>query len=54
LQQVFTGAAGTWSDAAHNPSTVPVVANGRVYVASQSSLAVFGLGATSPGEERRE
>jgi hypothetical protein len=35
--------ANTWSDFNANPNIVPVVANGRVYVASKKELAVFGI-----------
>ena len=40
---VHQGAAGTWASYAHDPNMVPVVANGRVYVANDSGLEVFGL-----------
>jgi hypothetical protein len=43
LPRIFAGVAGTWGDANHNANTVPVVANGRVYVASDAGLAIFGL-----------
>jgi outer membrane protein assembly factor BamB len=41
---VFSQAAGTWPNAAggHN-NTVPVVANGHVYVASYEQLTIWGL-----------
>jgi hypothetical protein len=42
---LFSGAAGTWPSGA-NANIVPVVANGKVYVASNKSLAIFGLGST--------
>ncbi len=37
--------AGTWPYTGGNANTVPVVANGHVYVASYQQLAIFGLGA---------
>jgi hypothetical protein len=50
LRQIFAVPAGTWTDPNHNSNIVPVVANGRVYVASHASLAIFGLGAgAEPG-----
>jgi hypothetical protein len=43
LPAVFPGAvAGTWSGG--NANIVPVVANGKVYVASYKELDIFGLG----------
>src|SRR5262245_25055211 len=43
---LYSQAAGKWSQRSANPNIVPVVANGRVYVASDKELAVFGLGGT--------
>ena len=39
--------AGTWPNVGGNSNTVPTVANGKVYVASDQSLAIFGIGAPS-------
>jgi hypothetical protein len=36
--------AGTWPVTPGNANIVPVVANGRVYVASYKTLAIFGIG----------
>jgi hypothetical protein len=38
--------AGNWPNTGGAANTVPVVANGRVYVASSKELRIFGLGAT--------
>lgn len=44
LTQLFTKKqAGTWLNTRGNANTVPVVANGLVYVASYKQLDVFGL-----------
>lgn len=43
LDTLFSGAAGTWPNTGGNSNTVPVVANGRVYVASNKQLSIFGL-----------
>jgi hypothetical protein len=43
---LFSGVAGTWPNVGGNANIVPVVAAGRVYVASYKELAIFGL---SPG-----
>jgi hypothetical protein len=43
LTQLFKGQAGTWPNTGGNANTVPVVANGLVYVASYKQLNVFGL-----------
>ncbi len=41
---LFSGVAGSWPYLRPNANIVPVVANGRVYVASYKQLAIFGLG----------
>jgi hypothetical protein len=43
LDTLFQGAAGTWPNVGGNANIVPVVANGRVYVASNKELRIFGL-----------
>jgi PQQ enzyme repeat len=45
--QLFSNVAGTWPNTGGNANLVPVVANGKVYVASFKSLAIFGLGGAS-------
>jgi hypothetical protein len=47
--QLFSGVAGYWPNTGGNSNIVPVVANGRVYVASYQQLQIFGLGA-GPGK----
>ncbi len=39
--------AGTWPNTGGNSNTVPTVANGHVYVASDQALAIFGIGAAT-------
>lgn len=41
--QLTSQAAGGWPNVGGNSNIVPVVANGRVYVASNKSLAIFGI-----------
>jgi iron transport multicopper oxidase len=43
LTQIFVAQAGSWSPANAHSHTVPVVANGLVYVAGESQLMIFGL-----------
>ncbi|MGA9899915.1 MAG: hypothetical protein WBQ09_17580, partial [Terriglobales bacterium] len=43
LTQLFSGAAGTWPNTTGNANLVPVVANGKVFVASYKQLTAFGL-----------
>jgi hypothetical protein len=42
--QLYSGAAGAWPSPG-NANIVPLVADGRVYVASYKQLTIFGLGA---------
>jgi hypothetical protein len=48
MTQLFVAQAGTWTEQRHVPNIVPVVANGRVYVASDSGLEIFGLAPAAP------
>jgi hypothetical protein len=51
MRQLFKGQAGTWVLGGTNSNTVPVVANGKVYVASYKELTILGLkGAKSAAE----
>jgi hypothetical protein len=43
LTQLFEQPAGTWSNTGGNANVVPVVVNGKVYVASNQQLTIFGL-----------
>jgi len=43
LTQLFSGVAGTWPNTGGNSNIVPVVANGKVFVATNKQLAIFGL-----------
>jgi len=45
---LYSAVAGTWPNTGGNSNLVPVVANGKVYVASYKSLAIFGFGAGTP------
>lgn len=47
LQQLFSATAGVWPYTGINANIVPVVANGKVYVASYKTLAIFGTPATT-------
>ncbi len=40
---LFSGPAGAWMKGGSNPNIVPVVANGRVYVASYKQLSILGF-----------
>ncbi len=48
LPKIFSDVAGIWPSLGGNANIVPVVANGRVYVASYKQLTVFGLAPTRP------
>jgi hypothetical protein len=43
LQTLYQAPAGTWASSGGNANLVPVVANGKVYVASYEQLDIFGL-----------
>lgn len=43
MTQIFRHAAGAWTSPMGNSNQVPVVANGKVYVASSKELQIFGL-----------
>jgi hypothetical protein len=47
LQTLYQGVAGSWTAPNANANLVPVVANGKVYVASYEQLDIFGLGGTA-------
>ncbi len=43
LDTLFQGPAGNWPNTGGNSNLVPVVVNGKVYVASYKQLRIFGL-----------
>ncbi|MGA7909015.1 MAG: hypothetical protein WCA16_16520 [Candidatus Sulfotelmatobacter sp.] len=43
MKQLFVGTAGTWVANGSNSNLVPVVANGKVFVASYKKLVILGL-----------
>jgi len=45
LKLLYAGAAGTWPNTGGNANLVPVVANGKVYVAAYQTLKIYGAGA---------
>jgi hypothetical protein len=44
LKLLFSSQAGAWPNVTGNANIVPVVANGRVFVASNQQLTIFGVG----------
>lgn len=48
LPQLWSGVAGTWANTSGNSNIVPTVANGRVFVASDMQLEIFGTSAPVP------
>ena len=44
--ELFSGTAGTWPNTGGDANLVPTVANGKVYVGSYRSLAIFGVQTT--------
>jgi hypothetical protein len=47
---LFSSKAGSWPNTGGNANIVPTVANGHVYVASNKTLAIFGLGKGAAAE----
>src|SRR6185312_3977740 len=47
-QTLFKGDAGTWPFPENNNTAMPMVANGRVFVAGYKTLSIFGLGTDKP------
>ncbi|HEY8031410.1 MAG TPA: hypothetical protein VIF02_03250 [Methylocella sp.] len=47
LPLLYSSRAGSWPFTGANANIVPVVANGKVYVASNKQLTIFGLGGHS-------
>jgi len=45
---IFSSVAGSWPNPSANAGIVPVVANGKVFVASFAALNIFGPGGTLP------
>lgn len=43
LPLLWSGVAGLWPNSSGNSNIVPTVANGRVYVASNQQLSIFGI-----------
>ena len=43
MTQIFHSNAGAWPNLGGNSNQAPVVANGKVYVASNKQLQIFGL-----------
>jgi hypothetical protein len=48
LKQLYSAPAGVWPNLGGNANVVPVVANGKVFVASYQSLMIFGPNGTAP------
>jgi PQQ enzyme repeat len=47
LQTLYQASAGYWAAQNGNANVVPVVANGKVYIASYQQLQIFGLGGSA-------
>ncbi len=43
MKKLYSAAAGSWPNIDGNPNLVPVVMNGKVFVASHKQMQVFGL-----------
>ncbi len=52
-ETLFSGTAGVWSTGGANANTVPVVANGHVYVGGYKSLSIFGFDTAAPSAARK-
>jgi hypothetical protein len=47
LPLLYSSPAGAWPNLGGNANTVPVVANGKVYVAAYKTVTIFGRGGTA-------
>ncbi|MBV8374450.1 MAG: hypothetical protein JO302_02975 [Candidatus Eremiobacteraeota bacterium] len=50
LETLYQANAGSWESAGGNANLVPVVANGKVYVASYEQLNIFGILPSNPAK----
>ncbi|MGA8763566.1 MAG: hypothetical protein WB562_11935 [Candidatus Sulfotelmatobacter sp.] len=50
MKQLYTGTAGTWVAGGSNTNLIPVVANGRVFVASYKELVILGIRGPGTGK----
>jgi outer membrane protein assembly factor BamB len=53
MKLLFRATAGAWPNPANDANIVPVVANGRVFVASSQQLQIFGLKPAHKNSARR-
>ena len=53
LPKLWSGSAGSWPNVSADADLVPIVANGKVYVASYKHLAIFGLTSAPVMEEAK-
>ena len=51
LRLLYSGAAGEWPNLGGNANVVPLVANGRAYVAAYKTLTIFGPGGAAAQAE---
>jgi outer membrane protein assembly factor BamB len=51
---LFSGKAGAWPNGGANANLVPLVANGRVFVASYKQLSIFGLQSAATAKEEKK
>ena len=52
MTTLFHGVAGLWPNQGGNSNQVPMIANGKVYVASNKQLRIFGLKAASANKKK--
>ncbi len=53
MAPLFKGSAGSWTAYYGNSNLIPVVANGKVYVASNQLLRIFGLKPTAHAKKKK-
>jgi len=52
MTTLFHGVAGLWPNQGGNSNLIPMIANGKVYVASNKQLRIFGLKAASTNKKK--
>ena len=53
LNLIYSGVAGQWPNFTGDSNQVPTIANGKVYIASNQQLQIFGLLSTKAAAKKK-